>query len=153
MIGLGAATLCGVQLLGLFDPLAIFLRSLTLAVYPAYNYGLNKVFDFFYAHDVPLASAMVKASYPVFRDYLMAFHQPVFALGLFTLLIFLVIVLLERVEHRFWCKNLCPLGGLLGHLFALCHPAAHPGETLRRLPVLRPPLPFRGGSQCRSHAQ
>jgi MauM/NapG family ferredoxin protein len=129
LIGLGAATLCGVQLLGLFDPLAIFLRSLTLAVYPAYNYGLNKVFDFFYAHDVPLASAMVKASYPVFRDYLMAFHQPVFALGLFTLLIFLVIVLLERVEHRFWCKNLCPLGGLLG----LCSRYAILQRTPQRL--------------------
>ena len=114
LIGLGAATLFGVQLLGLFDPLAIFLRSLTLAVYPAYNYGLNKVFDFFYANDVPLVSPLVKNSYPLFRDYLMAFHQPVFALGFFTFLIFLTIVLLERIEHRFWCKNLCPLGGLLG---------------------------------------
>ena len=114
LIALGAATLFGVQLLGLFDPLSIFLRSLTLAVYPAYNYGLNRVFDFFYEQDVPLLSDAAKNSYPVFRDYLMAFHQPVFALGLFTLLIFLAILLLEKVEHRFWCKNLCPLGGLLG---------------------------------------
>jgi len=114
LIVLSIAALFGVQLLGLFDPLAIFLRSLTLAVYPAYNYGLNRVFDFFYAHDVPLLSPMVKNSYPVFRDYLMAFHQPVFALSLFTLLIFITIVLLEKVDHRFWCKNLCPLGGLLG---------------------------------------
>jgi len=114
LIALGAATLFGVQLLGFFDPLSIFLRSLTLAVYPAYNFGLNRVFDFFYEHDVPLLSSMVKGSYPVFRDYLMAFHQPVFALSLFTLLIFLTILLLEKVEHRFWCKNLCPLGALLG---------------------------------------
>jgi len=114
LIGLGTATLFGVQLLGLFDPLAIFLRSLTLAVYPAYNYGLNRVFDFFYEHDVPLLSATAKNSYPFFRDNLMAFHQPIFALGLFTLVIFLTILLLEKVEHRFWCKNLCPLGGLLG---------------------------------------
>ncbi len=114
LIVMGTATIFGVQLLGLFDPLAIFLRSLTLAVYPAYNYGLNQAFDFFYAHEVPLLSAAVKGSYPVFRDYLMAFYQPIFALSLFTLLIFLLIVLLERIEHRFWCKNLCPLGGLLG---------------------------------------
>jgi MauM/NapG family ferredoxin protein len=114
LISLGTATLFGVQLLGLFDPLAIFLRSLTLAVYPAYNYGLNRVFDFFYDHEVPLLSTVVKSAYPVFRDSLMAFHQPIFALSLFTLLIFLTILLLERIEHRFWCKNLCPLGGLLG---------------------------------------
>ena len=114
LITLGTATVFGVQLLGLFDPLAIFLRSLTLAVYPAYNFGVNQVFDFFYAYDIPILSAAVKNAYPVFRDYLMAFHQPVFSLGLFTLLIFLGIVLLERIEHRFWCKNLCPLGALLG---------------------------------------
>lgn len=114
LIALGAATVFGVQLLGLFDPLAIFLRSLTLAIYPAYNFGLNRLFDFFYAYDIPLVSELAKESYPLFRDYLMAFHQPVFVLGLLTLVVFLVIVLLERVEHRFWCKNLCPLGALLG---------------------------------------
>ena len=114
LIAMATATLFGVQLLGLFDPLAIFLRSLTLAVYPAYNYGLNRIFDFFYEHDVPLLTPAAKASYPVFRDHLMAFYQPIFALSLFTLLIFLTILLLEKIEHRFWCKNLCPLGGLLG---------------------------------------
>ena len=35
LIAMTTATFFGVQLLGLFDPLAIFLRSLTLAVYPA----------------------------------------------------------------------------------------------------------------------
>lgn len=114
LLALSAAALFGVQLLGLFDPLAIFLRSLTLAVYPAYNYGLNRLFDFFYEHRLPGLSPLINASYPVFRDHLMAFHQPIFALGLFTLLIFLTIVLLEKVERRFWCKNLCPLGALLG---------------------------------------
>jgi ferredoxin len=61
-----------------------------------------------------LLSAAVKDAYPVFRDHLMAFNQPIFSLGLFTLLIFLAIILLERVDHRFWCKNICPLGGVLG---------------------------------------
>ncbi|PLX79202.1 MAG: hypothetical protein C0614_08155, partial [Desulfuromonas sp.] len=114
LIVLGTATLCGVQLLGLFDPLAIFLRSLTLAFYPAYNFGLNSLFDFFYQHQVPLLSPLVNSAYPLFRDHLMAFYQPVFSLGLFTLLLFLGILLLEKVEQRFWCKNLCPLGALLG---------------------------------------
>ena len=114
LIALATATVLGVQLLGLFDPLAIFLRTLTLAVYPAYNYGLNRIFDVFYEYDVPLLSSAVKGAYPVIRDHLMAFNQPIFALSLFTLIIFLVILLLERVEHRFWCKNICPLGGLLG---------------------------------------
>ena len=114
LIGCCAAALAGVQLLGLLDPLAIFLRSLTLALYPAYNLGLNRVFDFFYDHPIPVLSPLINQAYPLFRDHLMAFHQPVFTLGLFTLTVFLVILLLERIEHRFWCKNLCPLGALFG---------------------------------------
>jgi len=144
LIALSAATLFGVQLLGLFDPLAIFLRSLTLAVYPAYNFGLNRLFDFFYEYQVPGLSPLVNASYPVFRNHLMAFHQPIFALGLFTLLIFLTIVLLEKVERRFWCKNLCPLGALLG----LCASRA----ILQRTPQTLCADCRSCGSLCRSGA-
>lgn len=144
LFALLTATACGVQLLGLFDPLAIFLRSLTLAVYPAYNFGVNRVFDFFYTHEVPLLSTAVKSAYPVFRDHLMAFHQPVFTLALFTLLTFLAIILLERVDHRFWCKNICPLGGLLG----LCSRYA----LLRRIPSRLCADCLECGSQCRSGA-
>lgn len=114
LFSLTAASFGGLQLLGLFDPLAIFLRSLTLALYPAYNLGMNGLFDLAYQHDVPLASAALNAAYPFWRDNLMAFYQPSYTLGLFTLLVFLTILLLEKVERRFWCKNLCPLGALLG---------------------------------------
>jgi polyferredoxin len=110
LICLTVASLGGLQLLGLFDPLAIFLRSLTLAIYPAYNLAMNGLFEFSYHYDIPVLNDL----YPVFRDNLMAFFQPTYTLGLFTLLVFLTIILLERVERRFWCKNLCPLGALLG---------------------------------------
>lgn len=110
LFSLTIASFGGVQLLGLFDPLAIFLRSLTLSIYPAYNLGMNGLFDLAYRYDLPLLNNL----YPVFRDNLMAFFQPSYTLSLFTLLVFLTILLLERVERRFWCKNLCPLGALLG---------------------------------------
>lgn len=110
LITLTVASLGGLQLIGLFDPLAIFLRTLTFSFYPAYNLGLNSLFDVAYRHDVALLNDL----YPVFRDNLMAFFQPSYTLGLFTLALFLLILLLERVERRFWCKNLCPLGALLG---------------------------------------
>jgi MauM/NapG family ferredoxin protein len=114
LAALAAAALFGVQLLGLFDPLAVFLRSLTVALYPAYNLGLNGLFDFLYRHRLPLVSPLADAAYPFFRDFLMAFHQPAYTLALFTFAVFLGILLLEKVERRFWCKNLCPLGALLG---------------------------------------
>ncbi len=114
LFGLSAAALCGVQLFGWLDPLSLFLRTLTFSLYPVYNLAANGVFDFFYNHQWPLVSPAVNAVYPFWRDYLMAFHQPVFALGLFTALVFLAILLLEKLERRFWCRNLCPLGALLG---------------------------------------
>lgn len=114
LILLSAAALFGLQLFGLFDPLSIFLRSLTLAVYPAFNVVANGVFDFFYAHRVPLVSTGLDAAYPFARDHILAFHPPVYALALFTLAVLVGILLLEKIERRFWCKNLCPLGALLG---------------------------------------
>lgn len=114
LFALVAAALLGVQLLGVFDPLSIFLRSLTLALYPAWNLFWNDAFDALYDHRAPLLSPAADAAWPFFRDHLLAFHPPAFTLALFTFLVFLTIVLLERVERRFWCKNLCPLGALLG---------------------------------------
>jgi MauM/NapG family ferredoxin protein len=114
LLALSAAALFGVQLFGLFDPLSVFLRSLTVALYPAYNLAANGVFDFFYEHRIPVVSPLLDGAYPFFRDHLMAFHQPYFTLALFTFLVFVGLLLLEKVERRFWCRNLCPLGALLG---------------------------------------
>lgn len=114
LLVLSVSALAGLQLLGVFDPLAIFLRTLTLALYPLYNLGMNALFDGVYQTDVPLLSAPLNDLYPFWRDHLMAFFQPRYNLALFTLLVFLAIVLLERIERRFWCRNLCPLGALLG---------------------------------------
>ena len=114
LLTLAAAALFGVQLLGIFDPLAIFLRSLTFSLYPAWNLFWNDTFDFLYNQRLPLLSPAAESAWPFFRDHLLAFHPPAFTLALFTLLVFLGILALERVERRFWCKNLCPLGALLG---------------------------------------
>ena len=125
LFGLSAAALAGLQLFGIFDPLSIFLRALTVFFYPLYNLGANAVFDFFYNHQVPLLSPMVNGAYPYFRDHLMAFHQPSYAGIWLILAFFLGIVLLEKIERRFWCRNLCPLGALLG----LCARHALIGRT------------------------
>lgn len=114
LLVLTCAALGGLQWLGVFDPLAIFLRTLTLALYPLYNLAANGLFDLAYQTDIPLFSEPLNRLYPVWRDHLMAFFQPTYSLALLTLLVFLVILLLERAERRFWCRNLCPLGALLG---------------------------------------
>ncbi len=114
LVVLTLAALCGLQLFGLFDPLSIFLRSLTLVINPVWNLLANGLFDWLYQAELPLVSPVADRVYPFFRDFLLAFRQPVFLLGLFTAAVLLVLVLLERLQPRFWCRNLCPLGALLG---------------------------------------
>ncbi len=114
LAGLTLASLCGLQLFGLLDPLSIFLRSLTLAINPLWNQLANGIFDWLYQADLPLVSPAADLVYPFFRDRLLAFRQPVFLLTLFTAAVLLLLILLERLQPRFWCRNLCPLGALLG---------------------------------------
>lgn len=111
---LAIASLFGLQLLGVFDPLSIFLRSFTLALNPVFNLLSNDLFDWLYRADIPLISPAADAVYPFFRDYLLAFRQPVFLLSLFTAGCLILLVALERLQPRFWCRNICPLGALLG---------------------------------------
>lgn len=114
LASLTLASLCGLQLFGLFDPLSIFLRSLTLVINPLWNLLANGLFDLLYQADLPIVSPAADLAYPFFRDRLLAFRQPFFLLTLFTAAVLLFLILLERLQPRFWCRNLCPLGALLG---------------------------------------
>lgn len=73
---------------GLLDPIALMVRSFTVAVFPALNQagaGIN-------------------------------LKQPIFQSGALIALLLLAILLANRLLPRFWCRTLCPLGALLGVL-------------------------------------
>lgn len=81
--------LIGSSFLHFFDPLVIFERFLTLAFYPVI------------IHLIGLFADVRVVSY---TEAIVAF------------LTFGVIIGLGFIAPRFWCRNLCPLGGLLGAL-------------------------------------
>jgi MauM/NapG family ferredoxin protein len=87
LVFLLVAAAAGASFVGFFDPLAILSRSLTLVFYPAVS------------HFIGLVSNLRPA---VFTETLLA------------LLSLLLILGLGYIAPRFWCRNLCPLGGLLG---------------------------------------
>jgi polyferredoxin len=115
-VTLTAALLGNLTLLFL-DPLTIMVRTLTVSVWPSIDRivmegenALVKVHMFsdpVISFDNAIRPELLPSS-PVFYQHVVLFA-----------LLFVGLVALNWVEKRFWCRYLCPLGGLLGLLSKL----------------------------------
>ena len=114
LIGLLFASLLSLQVTGVFDPLSLTVRSLSLGIYPALNYSINALLDMAYHPGVKSLTAAADLGNKAFQATILAFKQPFFRQGALMSLLFLLILGLNLVERRFWCRYLCPLGALLG---------------------------------------
>jgi len=111
-----SGSLVGIQLTGIFDPITLLIRHLTVGVYPAFNYSVNGIMDSVYKTDVGLLTSVSDGLYGLLKKTVLAFQQPYFVQGSLITLLFIAIILLNLSERRFWCRYLCPLGALLGLL-------------------------------------
>ena len=59
---------------------------------------------------------MSEPVYQFFKATLLPFRPLVYLLPFLTLVLFALVVAAERVDRRFWCRALCPLGALYGLL-------------------------------------
>lgn len=112
-----AAAAFSVNLTGLFDPISILIRSLTLSVYPLLSSAAFAVFDRLYYWDIPVVTTVSEAVYGVLRDTVLPFQRGFFLLSAVSLVLFGAILFAEKIRPRFWCRYLCPLGAILS-LFA-----------------------------------
>jgi len=94
------------------DPISILTRTMTTAIWPALRamvFGLEGFlyqFDFLWpALDVIHANVLL----PLFQGI-----ESVFSAAIPIFLMFSVIIALNWAAERFWCRYLCPLGGMLG---------------------------------------
>lgn len=111
-----SSSLFTAQVTGFLDPLCLLIRSLTLFLYPLFQNGMEAVFSAAAEGPVPFLAALAEAFYNLFQRFLFAFREPHFHQAVFAGLFFGLIVGLNLLERRFWCKYLCPLGALLGLL-------------------------------------
>lgn len=116
--GLLAAGLAGVNIIGWLDPFSFLFRSLTTAVYPAFNRGIVVLFTWIYNVNPGVGPVRVTlVSEPVYeflRGHVLAAQQP-FYYGSMTIgVLFLLAIVLNFFRARFWCRYVCPLGALLG---------------------------------------
>jgi len=113
LILLLVATVFGLNAAGLMDPIAFLFRSLSLAVLPGLGAGLRSVFEAMAASDFKILNL---ASYgaEVLVSPVFGYSQPTYQTSWFIGILFLVILFVNRLRPRFWCRTLCPLGALLG---------------------------------------
>ena len=105
--------IAGLNLSGLMDPIALLFRSVALSVIPALGVGLRSIFDAMANSDFNILRLASYSSEvllaPVF-GYNIESYQTAWFIGL----IFIIIIFLNRIRPRFWCRVLCPLGALMG---------------------------------------
>ncbi|MFZ4858229.1 MAG: 4Fe-4S dicluster domain-containing protein [Desulfuromonadaceae bacterium] len=115
LLPLLSASLVNLNLSGLFDPIAILLRGLTFFLYPLFGIAAREGWIGLYRTIGERRDAVAPA-YALIRDNLLPFRDTMYPLALLSAAILLGIIALERYETRNWCRNLCPLGTLLGWL-------------------------------------
>lgn len=115
LLPLLASSLFNLNVSGLLDPIAILLRALTFFFYPLAGLAAREGWVELYRL-VGENRDVVAPAYHLVRDHLLPFRDTLYPLAFLSTLLFVGIILLERFERRNWCRNLCPLGTLLGWL-------------------------------------
>lgn len=141
------AALLGVQLIGFFNPFSILVRGLALAVDPMFTWTLTTPFTWLLHHAPESVTNISEPVYAWLKAHVLAFAQEQFVWSWVSLVILLAVFALELIERRFWCRNLCPTGALLGLLARF--------SVLNRLPLQVCPkckAETNCGSSCRMGA-
>jgi polyferredoxin len=114
LIFLLTSSLFSLQLIGIVDPISLLIRSFSLAVYPLTSYATTVIFDAGYNTNIPFLVNISEFFYSLFKKIFLPFQQPFYLQSAFVGILFFLILGLNLLERRFWCKYLCPLGALLG---------------------------------------
>ena len=108
------AALFGNLTLLIFEPLALFTRAMTTVIIPGLNYSVNATEGALYS--LTFMRPAIDWLETVVRGLILPVVQPVFGSSLLVASLFFGILALNLLADRFWCRYLCPLGGLLGLL-------------------------------------
>lgn len=108
------AAMFGSMAIGWLDPFSLLVRSIGLALLPAFNFAVREVLaPLEHSHVVAISSAS-QSLHAVLQATLLDFRQAHFEQGLVLGVSFLVILAASFRITRFWCRSICPLGALLG---------------------------------------
>jgi len=110
---LGAA-LVGTLQIGLLDPLALLARSIGTVLLPMIHAGTSGLLGWVKSFGITPVSSSAQAIYNIIAALLLPFRMVHFHAILTIGFLFAVVLVLNRVFTRFWCRGICPLGAMLG---------------------------------------
>ncbi|MBU0908246.1 MAG: 4Fe-4S binding protein, partial [Proteobacteria bacterium] len=122
------AAFLGLPLAGYLDPFSLLVRAFSFALYPAFDFAVSSFFGFTYLHAPDWVNAALEPVYEFLKNSILPFTHRVYGLSLFSLLLFAMVLVLNHWQRRFFCRNLCPLGGLLALVSRFSLLAAHGGN-------------------------
>lgn len=108
------AAIFGNLTLMIFDPLTILYRTLTVSILPGLDAVISAITKALYP--APLIGEVVANVDMWLRQNLLPTRPVNYEGALLFFGIFAGIIALNLLAERFWCRYLCPLGGLLGLL-------------------------------------
>jgi len=103
----------GLPLAGYLDPFSILVRGLTFSLQPGLDHAATTLFTWTYQQAPSWVNAITEPIYSLLRQSVLPFSAKVYGLSLASLFLLLAVLGLSRVEPRFFCRKVCPLGALL----------------------------------------
>ncbi|HUV04386.1 MAG TPA: 4Fe-4S binding protein [Armatimonadota bacterium] len=120
LAGLLVSALFSTQAVYLLDPLSLLTRTIVLVFVAPIQMAFRWLAEMFYGWSSgglgPMASVAAWLSDRAGAWQFISGPQLYFRQGLLVLAVFVAIIGLNSLSRRFWCRNLCPLGALLGLL-------------------------------------
>ena len=106
------AALLGTLSLAILDPVTILFRTVTSGVLPGLNSLTTWAETRLYRFDS--LQGFLDGFDHFIRGHLLPAAEPYFIPSLVLIALFIGILALNAIRPRFWCRYVCPLGGLLG---------------------------------------
>jgi len=103
-----AASIFTLDIVGIFDPLSFLYRSFATAFIPVIGYTADIFIGILFQLNLTSLGETLS------QFFMNLAINTIFLQGFFIGTLFIGVVLLNLYQERFWCRNVCPLGALLG---------------------------------------